>query len=98
MALTKKDIKKLKDEIKKLESMRGEKGVGFIKKAQINKAIHDRNKLLKGEFKILQAKQQKELNKAKMESAKDKAELAALRRKSLVTEEDIFGKKDLFSI
>lgn len=78
------------------EGKKGEK-VGFFQKAKINKAINDRNKLLKNEFKILQAKQNSELDKVRMDRAKEKAALAELRRKSTITEEDIFGKKDLFS-
>lgn len=96
--LSKQEEKKLRNEIKKLAKMRDNKETGFFKKLSLNKAISDRSKLLKQDLKILQAREGSEMDRIKIQRAKEKAELQELRRKSLITEEDIFGKKDLFKL
>lgn len=90
------DEKKIKSEIQKLEAQK--KGQGFFKKLAINKAIHDRTGILKTERSIVGLKQKKELLAIKASIAVEQSKLQEAKRKAFVTEEDIFGKKELFKL
>lgn len=98
MALTDKEVKKLKKEIKELDAERKKTSTGFVRKLSINKKINDRMKLLGTEKKIMSLKQQKHILGLQKSVAKDQAEARELKRKAAITEEDIFGTKELFKI
>lgn len=91
--------KKVKEEIKELESKRSEiKGgfKGFIQKMSLNKQIHDKRTLVNAEDKLKKIKNQTELGRAMLEREKVKAELNQLRQKNQVSFDDLYKGTNIY--
>ncbi|KKN19475.1 hypothetical protein LCGC14_0945470 [marine sediment metagenome] len=96
ISLSSQEEKTILAEIKRLQEQK--KGAGFLKKLMINKEINTRSQFFKRKRAILGLKQKGELIKLESVIAEQREKLQEAKRKSFITEEDIFGKKELFRV